>query len=167
MADAPEVLQRPARRDDAASIAAFHHRCWIEGYRGILPDELLAGLREEDRRALWEEALAEDLSIEPTTVFTVDDVPVAFARIDVPTITGVYVSPAWWRRGLGRRSVREGERLLREEGVEEADIWTLVGNDRAVALYESEGWVLDGTVEDHPHPLGFDLTEQRLVKRIG
>lgn len=159
-----EVQQRPVRPDDAEALAAFHHRCWTVGYVGLVDQAVLDVLREEDRLALWVDLLATD--VHPTTVLTVDDQPVAFVRVEPPVITGVYVDPDWWGRGLGHRLVREGERLLREAGVEHAELWTLVGNDRAVGLYESEGWARDGTVEGHDHPFGFVLHEQRLRKRL-
>src|SRR5580704_17872478 len=40
---------RPARPDDAGAVAAVHVRSWQVGYRGLLPDAYLEGLRPEDR----------------------------------------------------------------------------------------------------------------------
>lgn len=146
-------------------MAAFHHRCWLEGYLGIVPDDVLQGLRLEDRQAAWQRLLTE--AAHPTSVLVDgDDRPIALVRVEGRTIVAVYVDPDHWGRGLGHQLVQEGERLLRDAGVVDADLWTLVGNDRAVALYQSEGWTLDGTVEDHPHHLGFSVRERRLVKRI-
>ncbi|OWY61294.1 hypothetical protein B7486_64540, partial [cyanobacterium TDX16] len=73
------ITARPARPDDAPAMAAFHHRCWIEGYAGLVPNEVLDGLREEDRLASWQRNLASDDA--PTTVLVdADDVPVALVR---------------------------------------------------------------------------------------
>lgn len=146
-------------------MASLHHRCWLQGYPGLVPAEVLEGLRLEDRLASWERLLEDP---DGTSVLVgEDDRPVAFVRVESSTIQSVYVDPDHWGQGLGRRLVQEGERLLRDRGVVEADLWTLVGNDRAVALYESEGWRPDGTTEWHDHPFGFQLHEQRLVKHLG
>lgn len=40
---------RTAQPADAAAVAAVHVRSWQVGYRGLLPDEYLDGLRPEDR----------------------------------------------------------------------------------------------------------------------
>jgi GNAT superfamily N-acetyltransferase len=39
-------------------IARLHVAAWRETYRGLLPDEVLAGLDEDRRRAVWTEAIA-------------------------------------------------------------------------------------------------------------
>lgn len=146
-------------------MAAFHHRCWLEGYVGIVPDDVLQGLRLEDRQAAWQRLLTE--AAHPTSVLVDgDDRPIALVRVEGNTIVAVYVDPDHWGRGLGHQLVHEGERLLRDAGVVDADLWALVGNDRAVALYESEGWTLDGTTEWQDHPFGFQLHEQRLIKQL-
>ena len=146
-------------------MASLHHRCWLQGYRGLVPDEVLADLRLEDRLAAWQ-VLLEDPS-DTAVLVGADDRPLALVRVEASTIQAVYVDPDHWGQGLGHRLVQEGERRLREAGVQDADLWTLVGNDRAVALYRSEGWTPDGTTEWHDHPFGFQLHEQHRVKHLG
>jgi len=152
--------------DDGPLIGDYHHRCWIEAYRGLVADQVLDGLRAEDRRALWSTALR-DGERPLTTVAVVDDVPVGHVWVEDVTVHNVYVDPDWWGRGVGPVLLAEGERLLATEGVVDAELWTIVGNDRAVHVYEKAGWAKDGTIEDHPHPLGMVMTEQRLTKRLG
>jgi GNAT superfamily N-acetyltransferase len=162
----PGMTLRPARVEDGPVIGAYHHECWMQGYRGLLPDEVLDGLRAEDRIGSWTTALGE--GTRPLTVVAiVDDRPIGHVYVEDDTIHNVYVDPEWWGRGIGPVLLAEGERLLGEEGVVDAVLWTIVGNDRAVHVYEKAGWQRDGTVEDHPHPLGMVITEQRLVKQIG
>jgi hypothetical protein len=50
---------QPASRacpDDAEAIARVHVDSWRTTYQGILPDEVLAGLSVERRRAFWAKA---------------------------------------------------------------------------------------------------------------
>jgi ribosomal protein S18 acetylase RimI-like enzyme len=157
-----DPVLRPATPQDAGVIGAYHHRCWTVGYRGLLPDEVLDGLHPADRQAQWQQIL--DAGDRPTTVVTSAGRVVGHVLVDDDTITNVYVDPEVWRRGLGRVLLREGERLLAEAGVRDAYLWTLVGNDRAVALYESEGWALDGVVEEHVGFMGVTLEEMRMRK---
>ena len=49
---------RPARREDAAAIAALHAANWRQGYAGILPGEYLAHEVEADRLAVWQDRLS-------------------------------------------------------------------------------------------------------------
>ena len=48
----------PAGPDDAHAIAALHVKSWRSAYRGLVPDEFLAGPVENDRNTLWESRLS-------------------------------------------------------------------------------------------------------------
>jgi RimJ/RimL family protein N-acetyltransferase len=160
----PGLALRPVRLDDVEAIAAYHHQCWLQGYAGLVPQEVLDALVVEDRIQLWREHLASGAG--RTAVVAADDRPIAHVGVELDTIESVYVDPAWWGQRIGPVLLAEGERLLQEDGVTDGVLWTVVGNDRAVKVYEAAGWALDGTVEVHDHPLGFNLTEQRMVKRL-
>jgi len=56
----------------------------------------------------------------------------------------IYISPDYWRKGIGRRLVEEAERLLRSRGYGDAVLWVLEGNQRARRFYEAMGFKLDG-----------------------
>ena len=43
------MLLRPAEPVDAMAVARVHVRSWQVGYRGLLPDAYLDGLRAEER----------------------------------------------------------------------------------------------------------------------
>lgn len=47
------VLLRPARPEDADEVARLHVRSWQVGYRGLLPETFLAGLRPEQRASRY------------------------------------------------------------------------------------------------------------------
>jgi ribosomal protein S18 acetylase RimI-like enzyme len=59
-------------------------------------------------------------------------------------IWGIYVSPDYWRRGIGYRLAQEAERILESRGFDDAVLWVLKGNQRARQFYEAMGFRLDG-----------------------
>lgn len=66
----------------------------------------------------------------------------------MPTINppgALYVDPAHWGTGAGRRLLAEARRLMVAGGHRRAVVWVLTGNRRAQQVYEADGWVADGT----------------------
>lgn len=57
------------------------------------------------------------------------------------------VNPAYRRRGIGTRLLRELERIARERGIEEAFVLTDEDNAAAMRLYESFGGQRNDVVE--------------------
>jgi ribosomal protein S18 acetylase RimI-like enzyme len=55
------------------------------------------------------------------------------------------VHTAYQRRGIGRALLRQCVAWARENGIERFELYTRSDNDRARALYESEGFVHEGT----------------------
>ncbi len=77
----------------------------------------------------------------------------AMVRRVRPTFTrhvGVFsleVHTTYQRRGIGRALLRACVTWARENGIERFELYTRSDNDRARALYESEGFVHEGTRE--------------------
>jgi GNAT superfamily N-acetyltransferase len=132
-----------------------HAEGWQAGYRGIVPEELLAtrtfGLRLEQWRALLEareeprrRTLVAELGGEIVGVATVE--PARDSDVDGRTTGEVrvfYVDAAHWRTGIGRTLMRGTMRTLREERFECAVLWTFEANEGARRFYEALGWELD------------------------
>ena len=53
----PPFTCRRAEPEDAAEIALIHVSSWHSAYRGLLPEELLAGLSIDVRRSGWAQIL--------------------------------------------------------------------------------------------------------------
>ena len=157
-------ILRAAMPGDAEIIADYHHRCWQIGYRGLIADEILDQMLPSDRLARWQALLAAP-GAHQTVVAELDGRAVAHTLVVGPEILNVYVDPNFWRQGLGRLMLAEGERLVSEGGHPEAVLNTLVGNEPALALYERAGWVRQDTL--HPGEVfGVEFEEFELRKLL-
>jgi ribosomal protein S18 acetylase RimI-like enzyme len=143
---------RPARTDDAADVAGVHVRSWQVGYRGLLPDDYLDGLRPEDRMSRY--AFGSTDPNDPSTILaSEDDVICGFVTTgpcrdsnpgDEGEVLALYVDPEVWGLGVGRRLMAEAREQLVQRGCTDAVLWVLVGNDRAQRFYRRDGWLSDG-----------------------
>ena len=150
--NAPVLRVRPARRGDAAEVAGVHVRSWQVGYRGLLPDDYLDGLRAEDRMDHYAFG-ATDPDVPHTTVALEGGVICGFVTTgrsrDADAMGGgevlaLYVDPGAWNRGVGRRLMAEARDRLSRGGFTGATLWVLAGNDRAQRFYRGDGWEPDG-----------------------
>lgn len=142
---------RLAEPGDAMEVGGVHVRSWQRGYRGLLPDEYLDGLRPEDRASRYTFAGQAD---QPLTVVAVEAgvirgfATITPARADDEARTGellaLYVDPDHWGRGVGRRLIVEARDRLADRGCQSAVVWVLRGNARAERFYRSDGWTPDG-----------------------
>ena len=109
----PPARIRRAATGDARSIAEIGVLGWQAAYRGLLPDDFLAGLSVDARAVAWTmvlEADGDDAS--PSWVAERDGQVVVYLSTgpprdeDVPLpaaeVYAVYILPAVWRSGLGR-----------------------------------------------------------------
>ncbi len=155
---------RQARVADAEAIARVHVESWRGAYRGLLPDEVLAGLSVERRRAQWEQFVGDPAS----RVLVAEDegAVVGFVYVgpsrDEPgaaELYAIYLDPARWDRGLGRELMERGVEAMRELGYAEATLWVLDTNERARRFYDAAGWRLDGA--EKTEEIGQPVTEVR------
>ena len=146
------MLLRPAEPDDAIAVARVHVRAWQAGYRGLLPQDYLDGLRVEDRARRYDFANPDPRR--PATLVAVEgDVIRGFATTmpagdaDMPEcgeVCALYVAPEWWGRGVGAALISAARDRLRTQGFREAVLWLLAGNDRGARFYSRDGWQTDG-----------------------
>jgi ribosomal protein S18 acetylase RimI-like enzyme len=147
----PDVTIRPARPDDAEAIAAIHVASWQHAYRGILPDDYLAGLSSDDRLHMWTYILG--LPDKPTHVGVAEDggALVGFASVG-PSEDGVegemtlytlYLHPHATGKGIGSALLAEAERVMADAGAAQATLRVITANPHARHVYERAGWVAD------------------------
>jgi len=147
---------RRATADDAPALAKVHVDSWQVAYRGIVPDSHLARFTYQRREEGFRKAIAANL--EETYLLEDEEnggCGVAILTIgasrdadlnttSVGELWGIYITPAYWRKGIGRMLVRETERLLHERGYTQVVLWVLEDNLEARRFYEAVGFVLDG-----------------------
>jgi GNAT superfamily N-acetyltransferase len=146
------VILRDARPTDALAVAGVHVRSWQAAYRGLFPDDFLDGLRAEDRAGRY--TLGSEDPCDPHTVLAlIGGSTVGFATVGpcrdedaagAGEVYAVYVDPAHWGSGVGRRLMDEAVGRLREHGFREGVLWVLDGNERAERFYRALGWEPDG-----------------------
>ena len=146
-----DVRLRPAVPGDELAVARIHVRAWQVGYRGLLPDGYLGGLRAEDRAARY--TFARTDPGRPQTIVAVrGDAVLGFATTGpaggaggAGELLALHVEPDRWRGGVGRALIAAARDRLVAGGFAEAVLWLLDGNERAARFYEADGWAFDGT----------------------
>ena len=133
-------------------MARVHVRSWQVGYRGLLPDDYLDGLRPEDRAGRYSFGSSDPRR--PATLVALTEGAITGFVTTVPArdadaagkgeIAGLYVDPDWWGGGIGAALMRAGREHLGWQGFESALLWVLDSNTRAQRFYGRDGWVADG-----------------------
>jgi ribosomal protein S18 acetylase RimI-like enzyme len=158
------MIARSAAVADAAAIARVHVDSWRSTYRGLMPDEVLAGLSYEERENNWIGILNDRTKF--TFVAEEAGSVVGFAnggpeRSQDPGYRGemyaLYFLERHQRRGGGRDLARVFVERLRHEGYASMLVWVLAANLPARKFYESLGGVeirtkrvrVHGTMLDH------------------
>lgn len=168
---------RPACGGDELGIARIHVLTWQTAYRGLIPDTILEGLSVERRTAMWRRIISESVLPKNGAFVLIGDddeisgfVHVSPSRDDdasdeVGEITGLYVSPALWRRGGGSLLMERAVESLCAAGFVQASLWVLDTNTRARRFYEGGGWSADGLMK-HDDRGTFRMVEVRYRRVI-
>lgn len=143
------MFLRPARSEDAMSVARVHVRSWRQAYRGLLPDDYLNQLRPEDRAAKYAFDYADPQ--EPHTIVAIEDNHITGFATTMPSrepalsshgeLAALYVDPSYWGRGIGAALIAAARAHLFNSGYRNAYLWILAGNTRAERFYQIDGWL--------------------------
>jgi GNAT superfamily N-acetyltransferase len=128
---------------------------WRAAYRGILPDDFLAGLSVAAREVAWQTMLESDEAGKaPSWLAEREGRPIGFVASgpprdeDVPLpaaeVYAIYVVPEAWRGGAGRALLTTAVDHWRADGAATLTLWVLAANARARNFYEALGWRADG-----------------------
>src|SRR3990172_4871822 len=153
---------REASPADSPAIARVHVDSWRSTYRGIISDEVLAGLSYPDRERMWEGSLTTHRSSNFIYVVEADDGPiVGFAaagkertgRTDFPgEIYAIYLLKDYHGTGWGRQLFQAAAERLASEGLKGLMLWVLMDNPTR-GFYEALGGRLLG---EQPIQIGPD-----------
>lgn len=145
------MILRPAVPDEAMAVARVHVRAWQIAYKGLMPDEYLAGLRPEERAQRYDFGSL-DASRPKTLVAIEADTVLGFATISPARdenaagqgeLCALYVEPGCWGRGVGRALAAAARNELCRLGFMRAVLWVVAGNARATQFYRADGWAQD------------------------
>ena len=137
---------RRATVADARAIAEISVRSWQTAYRGIMPDEFLAGMSIDAREvALASRLESDEADKAPAWVADHGGAPIGFVSSgpprdeDVPLpaaeIYAIYVLPSAWRRGAGRALMTAALDEWQVRGVTTLVLWVLEANSKARSFY--------------------------------
>lgn len=171
------AVVRLARVTDVPQIALVQVRSWQGAYRGKMPQDYLDGLDSGRRTRGWKRALTERDPARSGVLVAEDATgllgfasfcPSRDADVDsgrVGEIEAIYLAPAAWGGGVGRRLMADAVGRLAAAGYREATLWVLDSNDRARRFYAAAGWSADGS-EKQEDGLGFPITEVRYRRSL-
>jgi RimJ/RimL family protein N-acetyltransferase len=150
--DGREVTIREVRSDDAEAMIRFMNAIDCETrFLSREPGEFAMTLEEErnfiqarteDARVHWIIAEAQGRIVASCSIFGAG----RYKRYQHRATIGIVISRDYWGLGLGRRLMLENIARCRQIGYEQLELSVLAGNDRAIALYKSLGFEIQGTV---------------------
>jgi ribosomal protein S18 acetylase RimI-like enzyme len=148
------VTVRTAVHADADAIGRVQVETWRAAYRGLMPDEAIAGFDLEGRQRMWREGLArEPRPGSATFVAELEGEVVGFASVgrsrdeeaeNEGELYAIYLLPSCWDRGIGRALIERAEESMRASGFERAILWVMEGNERGERFYRAAGWSSGG-----------------------
>lgn len=127
---------RPATLDDAEAIAHVQVETWCSAYQGMIADEFLDAMSEDERTSRWSEILrrpehatfAAEVEGHGIVGFA-NGGPERDGREDYRgELCGLYVLPEWHGQGIGRQLVGTFTRWLLDSGFDTMLVWTLADN---------------------------------------
>ncbi|MCW2888008.1 MAG: GCN5-related N-acetyltransferase [Streptosporangiaceae bacterium] len=160
-----DVGVRPARQEDAATIADIQVRAWRTGYAGVVPTPALAAMTTAEAQAVWQERWAEAVTAPPsprhrllvavqrhtmtddTVVGFAAHTPAADADCDPATtaeLLTLLVDPMAGRAGHGSRLLAATVDLVREDAVTKMVTWVFPADRAMRGFLEPAGWAEDG-----------------------
>lgn len=164
---------REAVIGDEAAVAQVHVRSWQVGYRGLIDDERLEGMKAAQRVGSYRFASQDPRA--PRTLLAVEgELVVGFVTWGASDdregasdeILALYVDPAHWRRGVATQLLEGAIAALGQEDVDRIYLWVLEGNRRAEAFYVARGWTFDG-VSRRETIWDVSLSANRFSRRLG
>lgn len=148
------ITTRLADINDCAALAHIHVAGWRAAYGGMVDDEYLAGLREDEFATKWQSWLNEGtaplLAIDEATKTPVGFVSYGKVRTAPPgsspirppytaEIYAIYILPDFWRIGIGTRLLKKSVANLYENKHKSLCLWVVDKNKRAVSFYKKYG----------------------------
>jgi ribosomal protein S18 acetylase RimI-like enzyme len=150
-----DVQVRRATPEDAERIGEIKVKGWRAAYAGLLPDAALNALSAPDQSKLFRARIADSATAGSLVVRVAQSKGEVVGYVNSGPYRGdelpgfgeiyaLYVDPAHWGAGAGRRLMAAAERDLARQGFVDAALWVLEANSAGRRFYEHVGWVSDG-----------------------
>jgi GNAT superfamily N-acetyltransferase len=150
-----DAAVRHARLEDVAAMARVQADAWRAAYRGLVPDDALAGLGGPDAVAAWAEAVAAQAPRRHVLVATAGSDIVGFTTLTTagdpdldPAVDAelavLVIDPARTRQGHASRLLAAVADLAREDGFTHLFTWAPSSDDPLRRLLVESGWAADG-----------------------
>lgn len=147
------ISVRPAKLEDAATLARIYVETWRDTYAGVLPDQMLVGMSDVRHAAAWTHELrsgdrfGDTLAAEAPNDGIVGLSTVGATRrggpdtfIDGGEVYRLYVLPGWQNRGIGRALMLASFDWMLTRKLGAAMVWVVAQNP-ARFFYERLGGV--------------------------
>ena len=163
---------RRMTESDCKAIGELYAAAWKEGYKELIPQELLNRITPE----MFEVRSRVNGFLDEGSFVAVEDgriVAHCYARAaDEPKMHGwgeihtLYTHPEFWQLGYGTAVFKRAEEWLHEQGFNDVYLYVLEGNERAERFYKAQGYFpnLDTLCCDLGG--GVIVTDNRYVKRL-
>jgi GNAT superfamily N-acetyltransferase len=135
---------RPARREDARTLAELEVRAWRWAYVDIVDERDMPTV--DQRAAGWQ-----DRPLDGAFVWDQDGLIAGVVGVGpspdedrVGELRGLYVDPAAQGAGVGSALHEHAIADLRRAGFAAATLWVFTANEHGRAFYAARGWAPDG-----------------------
>ncbi len=146
-----ELIIRRASISAAEDLVRVHVASWQWAYKGLMPDEFLAGLSVQARFEKWRTVLREENADRRVWAAAQGTQLVGFAVTDrfepgtrIGEVNSIYLEENAAGKGIGRSLLSHAIDDLRARGFEQVKIWVLALNERARKFYQRAGFEPDG-----------------------
>lgn len=142
---------RRGRRKDAAAVAEIFHLAARQAWAPFLGAARLDAAPRDpapwaDRVTRSTFLVTEDAAGLTGFVYYHPAAEPGVGEVDV-----LYTHPRAWGSGIGRRLLERATWELLAAGYREAVLWTEARNERALAIYQANGWRPDGAVDEREY----------------
>lgn len=165
---------RKAKVGDEARMAEIQVAAWRRAYSGIMSPSLLDALDINQKTDMWRNAL-ERAGKGSYIVSEVDGHVEGFAvfgpardqdldESESAEIVSINIDPDKWGVGLGRSLLNYMIDRFSADGFGSVHLWVVIQNERAIRLYQRNGFVSEGKIKTDPKHS--DIQEIRFLRYL-
>ncbi len=145
-------------------MADYHQRCWLASFVHLMKS---GNATERDSLGRLDrfESFTDPTSDFTTMVADLDGVAIGHTTVSGSEVVHLFVDPDHQGIGLGRQLLGIAESLLLDAGHTEVELCTIVGNEPAIELYRSAGWLMTDRLVNNVED-GLEYDEHVMVKTL-